>query len=69
MHVVVSDKCYRIVKSIRVIRAYELKQTHLDPRVVMDAFGKLIWMVGSTNTGFPVARFFTGLICKVAAVL
>ena len=33
----------------------------------MDAFGILTRTTGSTNSGFPVARFFTGLICKVAA--
>ena len=33
--------------------------------VAVDALG--IVARGSTNTGFPVARFFTGLICKVAA--
>ena len=66
MHVVESGKCYKIVRSISVSGWIETK-THLDPRVAMDTLGILARMTGSTNSGFPVARFFTGLICKVAA--
>lgn len=56
-----------IMKIVRFPSEYvELKPTH--PRVVMDALGIIeVRIGGSTNTGFPVARFFTGFIWKVAA--